>query len=798
MIRSYLQTAWKNFYKHKFYTAINVFGLALGISCTVILYLFISYHLSFDNYHPNAKNTYRIVTDLHLPDGSVEYEQGAPLILGQTLAEQMPGITNEAVLLNKRTFTVATQKNSHTAERFFYDNENVAFADGNWFKLFTYNFKAGNPNTALQQVNTAVITSALAQKYFNTDDVVGNTLRLDNKHIVTITGVLQDVPPNTDFQAQLFISLASVKGMYPDIDTPLHTYWGFISSKNNVFVSLAQGTSTNNVNQKIKALTKQALNADASVFQFHLQPLSDVHFNGRYSGTVSKPLLLILGLVGVALVLIACVNFVNMATAQSFTRAKEIGTRKVLGSSKKGIFWQFITETAYVVLAAAILALSVTWLLLPKLNNWLQLPLAINSEALFFLFLLLAVIVFASGFYPAVILSGFKPVNALKNVVSSSNPASRILRSMLIVGQNAVAQMLIVCTVIIALQVNFLKNADLGFNKDAVVMLPVPANSPANAVYLRSQLANSAAVKSVSLCYRAPASTSGKGGTIRYDNNPWEKFAVRSIIGDENYVKTFGLQLLAGKNLSGKDGAHEYLVNQQVLVKLSIKTPGAAIGHRLIAGDFNDEEGIIVGVVKDFKSHSLYTQVDPVLIVANPGYYEYAAVKMAGGADGNIINALKQTWQQVYPKNVFDYHFLDQQIASFYQKEEMISKLIQASTMVAILISCLGMTGLISLITVQRTKEVGIRKVLGASVVSIVGLLTRDFIKLVAIAVIISAPFAWWAMHDWLQGFAFRIDIKWWVFGLSAITALLVAFITVALQSVKAASSNPVKSIRNS
>jgi len=328
-------------------------------------------------------------------------------------------------------------------------------------------------------------------------------------------------------------------------------------------------------------------------------------------------------------------------------------------------------------------------------------------------------------------------------------------------------------------------------------MLPLPGGATAASAWLRGQLANFAGVKNVSLCDRAPVSTIGRGGTIRYDNKDWENFVVRSIVGDENYVKTFGLQLVAGRNLSGHDSSHEYLVNEQLLTRLHIKRPEDAIGRTLTAGDFNDQNGTIIGVVKNFNNQSLYAAVDPVLIASNHAYYEYAAVKIAGTADGGIINAIKQKWQQAYPQNVFAYQFLDERIAAFYQKEDMINKLIKASTIVAILISCLGMTGLISLITVQRTKEIGIRKVLGASVGSIVGLLTGDFLKLVAIAVVVSTPLAWWAMHNWLQGFAFRIGIGWWVFGLSALAALVLAFLTVSIQSIRAALGNPVESIRN-
>ena len=692
---------------------------------------------------------------------------------------------------------MAATQPGETKQNLFNETETVAFTDNNWFKLFTYNWISGNQNNPLTEPYTAVITADLAKKYFNTTDATGKTIRLDNKYNVTITGVLEDNPKNTDVQTKMFLSLASVKPMYPD----MKDFWtdiGFISSKNHVYVLLHNNQSLKAVDQRIPEITKKALEAYGGAYHFHLQSLADIHFDSRYSGTIAKPLLLILATIGLALILIACVNFINMATAQSLTRAKEIGTRKVLGGSQNGIFWQFITETAYVTLAAAIIAIAMTMLFLPQLNSWLQLPLAINKNLILFLVVLIVLVVFIAGFYPAVILSRFKPVNALKNIISNVNPSSKLSRGVLIVAQNVIAQVLIVCTLIITLQVKFLKNANLGFNKDAVLMLPVPDNDAAKLSFLHNELSAGPDVKSVTFCYRPPSSTTDKGGTIRFDNKPWEKFAVRSVIGDENYTKTFGLQLLAGRNITATDtNATAYVVNEQLLLKLGIKNPEQIIGHQLTDGDFSGKNGIIVGVVKDFHIHSLHDKIEPAVIASKSALYEYAAVKISGQHQSQTINTIQQKWLATFPQNVFEYHFLDEQLADFYRKDEMINKLIKTSSIIAIVISCLGMLGLISLITVQRTKEIGIRKVLGASVSNIVGLLTGSFLKLIMIAIIIGTPIAWWAMHNWLQSFAYRIEITWWVFGLAAVVALGIAFLTVSIQAIRAAISNPVKSIRN-
>ncbi len=791
MFKNYIKIAWRNFYKQKFYTGINIFGLALGIACTVILFLFISYHSSFDRYHANAKRIFRTVTDLHIPDGSIEYDQGSPYILGQYL-KNFPTVKNQTTLLNRRSFTVSVPQKKQDKQSLFYEPENVAFADNNWFKMFTYRWQSGNANTPLINPFTAVITSNLAKKYFNTDEVVGRTIRIENKYTFTITGVLKDNPTNTDFQQKLFLSLASVHTMFPD-PKEFFTDLDFISSKNFVFVQLNNGQAKDQVDKEIEQLQKKDFKV-YDALHFHLQPLADIHFNSRYGGKISKPLLLILAVIGLALILIACVNFINMATAQSLTRAKEIGTRKVLGSSRRAIFWQFIIETAFVAVTAGALALLLAILFLPTINQWLQLSLTINTQVVLFLIGLLIVIVFAAGFYPAIILSNFKPVDALKNKIGNSNSSSKISRNVLIIFQNVIAQSLIVCTVVIVLQVRFLKNVDLGFNKDAVIMVPIPAHDVNKLSFLRDELNNQTGIKSISFCYKPPTALTQKGGSIKYDGHEWEKFTVSSIIGDQDYIKTFGLKLLAGRNLYPTDTANAYIVNEQVLQKLNIKSPEMAIGHKLVAGDFGDQAGIIVGVVKNFNVQPLNAPLQPALIAQRREYYENAAIKISGNHQQQTINLIEQKWKKVYPQNAFEFHFLDEQLANFYQKEEMIGKLIIAGTVVAILISCLGLLGLISLMTVQRTKEIGIRKVLGATVTQITSLLSKDFLKLVLLAIVIASPLAYFTMQKWLQDFAYRITTSWWIFALSGILAIVISILTISFQAVKAALANPVKS----
>jgi putative ABC transport system permease protein len=491
-----------------------------------------------------------------------------------------------------------------------------------------------------------------------------------------------------------------------------------------------------------------------------------------------------------------------MATAQSFKRAKEIGTRKVLGSSPASIFIQFISETSYIVVFAALLSFVMVILAIPVLNNWLQTQLSFSLFTDYrlagFIVAVLTIIILAAGSYPALILSRFKPVNALKNQVGGQTQIAGFTRKGLIIVQNVIAQVLIISTILITMQVKYLKTADLGFNKNAVLMLPVPNNDRGKTDYLRNQLLADPAIKSVSFCYRAPSSTADKGGSIKFDTRDWEKFVGYTQIGDADYVKTFGIQLIAGRNIVEADTAREYLVNEMLVHKLGLKDPQQAIGRHFTAGDLSNNPGTIVGVVKDFHAKSLYTAIAPEYISTFRKGYQYVGVRIGSGNPSTVIDHIKKEWQAAFPDNVFEYRFLDQQIADFYQKEDLLNKLITSSAVIAIFISCLGLLGLISLLTMQRTKEIGIRKVLGASVANITGLLSVDFLKLVLVAVVVASPIGWLMMSKYLQNFAYRIDIELWVFVLAAFIALLIAFVTVSFKSIKTATANPIESLRGS
>lgn len=791
MIKTYVRIAYRNLRKHKFYLALNILGLSLGIAGGLVLFQFISYHLSFDRYHKNEAQLYRVVTDLHLPDGSVESEQGTPLGLTEALQNEIPRIKDQAVLLKAHSLTIGVQL------KLFTEHENIAFADKHWFNLFDYTWEKGNAATSLTEPNTAVITQQLATKYFGKQDPIGQIIRLDNKYTVTVTGVLKDYPANTDTKIDLFLSRPSFKIFYSDAEENMTRNWGAINKTTNSYIWLPDDVPGKRIEEAMDHIKKKYFAKDIeSVYHFHLQKLKEVHFDSRYGGVMDKTLLGTLTIVGLFLVIIACFNFINLATAQSTKRAKEIGTRKVLGSTPIAIFSQFMTETVCITLLATILSFIWIRLSLPLINDWLQIKLGFNllqDRSLFLCtILLLGFVILVSGFYPAIILSRFKPVDALKKQVSSVRTA--FYRKALIVIQNVVAQVLIVCTLIITLQIRHLKNTDIGFNKDAVLMVPLPDKS--ELPYLDHELRKNQEIKSVSFCLQAPSSDMNIGGSIKFDNKPWEDYIVRTIIADTAYLNTFQLKLLSGRNMQASDTVREFIVNETFLHKLGIKDPQQVIGHQLVAGGLQDHSRTIVGVVKDFNVHSLYTVIEPLLITTKRDSYQYAAIKLNVKDHIAAQQKIRKIWQAAYPENVFEYHYLDEQIDNFYHKEDLLNKLINTTAAIAIIISCLGLLGLISFFTTQRTKEIGIRKVLGANITTIVYLLSKDFLKLILLSIVIASPIAWYLMNQWLQDFAYRVNISWWIFVVAGFASILIALVTVSYQSLKAAFANPVDSLK--
>ncbi|WP_428654567.1 FtsX-like permease family protein [Runella sp.] len=797
MLKNYLKIALRNLRAKRVYTTLNIIGLSVGMASGLLIFLFINYHLSTDRHHRKFDRIYRAVVDLHLEDGSVEYYPEAPLPMAKAFRSDYSQVEQAAYLKMNRELTVSVRLPDQSSATRFLELNTTALVERELFDILDYQWLQGNSKTALQEPNTVAITQSLAKKYFGSLDPMGRTINLNNLTEAKITGVLADPPKTTNMDIQLFISIATLPRLMPDFNV---NDWGWLNSTDRVYFTLKNPLSAPQLEAALPALSKKHFGENASVFQFHVQRLADVHFDVRRVGgspTVRPSLLWSLGVIGLFLILIACINFINMATAQALSRGKEIGIRKTLGSTKRQVMFQFLLETALIVLAAAVLAFLFTLICIPVFNQWLpnDSPFQFNTQAIVFLLLLIGTVTLLAGGYPAFVLSGFSPWAALKGQLNKSGK-NLPLRKLLIVFQFGICQALLVGTLVVTHQVRYLHESDLGFTKDNVVVINLPDPSKTAFEAFRNDLRQSPSIKSVSAAYRPPAATVMNGGSFKFGGkSSWETFPIRERLADSDYLETYGLHLAAGRNISPGDTIREYLVNEALLKKLNIQDPQQILGRKMETY-LSPIALPIVGVVKDFHLRSFHEEIQPCFIATQSDRYKKVGVKIAGQGSKQTLQFIQQSWQKRYPNEVFMYEYLNDQLAKFYETETLVFQLSVVFAGIAILISCLGLYGLVLFTMTQRTKEIGIRKVLGASLASIIALLSTDFLQLVALAIFIASPLAWYAMNQWLQDFAYHIDVEWWMIALAATLATTIALTTVSFQSVKAALMNPVKSLK--
>lgn len=797
MLQNYFKIAWRNLTTQRSYTLLNILGLSVGMAGGLLIFLFVRYHLSTDRHHTKFDRIFRVVTDMHLDDGSVEYYPEAPLPMAQALRTDFSQVEQAAFLMMNRELTVTYRKNGKPVR--FLEHKGTAFVEPELFAILDYQWLRGNPKTALREPSSIVLTESWAKKYFGDADPMGQMLNLKPGIDAKVTGVLADPLKTTDTDISLFISIATLKKFSPDYN---QGDWGWLNSNYRLFCTLTSPEAAGSLEAAMPALGKKHLGDNAHVIQFHIQPLRESHFDVRRimgGATAIRPSLLwSLGLVGVFLVLTACINFVNLATAQALRRGKEVGIRKTLGSTRGQLVRQFLLETALIVLAATGLALLMAVLSLPVFNQWVSIGLSLHLDGLTlgFIALLVLIVILLAGGYPAVVLSGFSPWAALKGKLSAKSGGSYSVRQSLIVLQFVICQALIIGSLVVATQVRYIQNTDIGFRKDNVVVVTLPNPQKASRETFKNELLQYPEIKSVSASYRPPSALVMNGGSFKFgDKAEWEPFPLRERVADADYLKTYGMQLVAGRNISQSDTIQEYLVNEAFLRKMNIRDPKQILGRRM-QYYLSPVSLPIVGVVKDFHLRSLREEIAPCFIASHSEFFVRAGIRISGQNPQQTVQRIQQIWEKIYPDAVFEYEFLDEQLAQFYETENLIFRLVNTFAGIAILICGLGLYGLVSLVVVQRTKEIGIRKVLGASVAGIVALLSKDFLKLVVVAMVIASPIAGYVMSQWLQDFAYKISLAWWMFALAGGLAVLVALVTVSFQSIRAALANPVKSLR--
>jgi putative ABC transport system permease protein len=730
------------------------------------------------------------------------HASGTPAPMLATFKTTLPEFTPATHIYREEGGTFAIEPTSAKgAVKRFREEEPLLFVEPAFFELFDIETGGVNAKEAIKDLNTVLLTKSIAEKFFPGQNAVGKTMHMNNLITLKVTGIIPDAPTTTDLPYTMLVDYESSK----KINTFMNDSWNSSSSNQQIYFAAPEGASLKQAEDRLNEIAaKYRARAPGEKERYVFQSLSELHFDERYSTfsdrTVSKTVLWGLALIGMFLVLVASINFVNLATAQALRRAKEVGMRKVLGASKTQLMTQFLGETGLITLLAVLLSVVLAELLLPYLNQLLEVEIKLyvlqRPDVLLFLVLLLVAVTFFAGFYPALVLSGFQPISALKSKVATARTAGLSLRQVLVVLQFTICQALIICTIIVHNQMEYFRTAELGFDKEAIVTMPMPAGRASELMALRSELEAHPAIKSTTFALTPPSYNMDMKMSLRYDDfSIVRNFDVNVKVADEHYLKTFNIPLIAGRIYEKGDTLRDFVVNETFLKRVGETNAQNAIGKKIQING-GQTVGTIVGVIKDFHLASLREEIEPVLMGTFTRFYFFANAKIEAKNSKAALAHLQKVWSTAYPDDVFDYEFLDDTVAQFYEEEARQSYLFKVFSVIAILIGCLGLYGLVSFMVTQRTKEVGVRKVLGASSASIVGLFSKDFTKLVLVAFVIAAPVSYYFMEKWLQDFTYRIDISYWVFLAAGALTLLIALATVSVQALRAALANPVHALK--
>jgi ABC-type antimicrobial peptide transport system permease subunit len=812
MFKNYFITAFRNFWRNKVFSLINVIGLAIGISASLVIFLIVSYDFSFDKFQKDRDRIYRVTSNMHFPDQDFK-NSGVPLPLPEAVKREVPGIeTAAAFRLGGGDLNVAIQSNNNTKPAIFRKQPHIVYADNNYFKLISYQWLAGSPQTSLKEPFKVVLTESRAKTYFPSQDVtkdIGKIITYNDSIKATVSGIVKDLDEITDFTFNEFISYSTIEnsGLKDNIGWG---QWGSISSTSQFLIKLKPGIQPNVIAKKINDVRKRN-EKDAYLQTTHyLQPLSGIHFDEEFDNFSQRqahlPTLYGLLVVDAILLILGCINFINLTTAHSVQRAKEIGIRKTMGGSKHQLIIQFLSETFLLTVLATLLSLVIIPFLLKIFSDFIPPEIHINMIAqphvILFIIALIVVVTFFSGFYPSLILSGYKPVSVLKNQVGNSAKTRKSwLRKSLTITQFTIAQAFVIATLIVGKQINYSINKDLGFKKDGIVVIDLPWHKSIDVnkqKVLLQEISSIRQIQKAVLAGSTPATQNYSIMTMKFNDGKKDiETTVEVKYADSAYFSLYNMKLIAGKFLSPSDSVREYLINENFARFLGFKNPADAVG-KILGG--SGSSTMIVGVLKDFYARSMHDPIKPLVFTANSSDYSNLHVLLKPDVDGNTwetgIAKIKNAFKHIYPDEDFNYAFFDDSIAQFYKSEQDTSSLLTWATALAIFISCLGLLGLVIYTTNQRTKEIGVRKVLGASVAQIVTLISKDFIKLIIIAFVIAAPLAFFGMNKWLQNFAYKTNISWWVFALSGLSIIAVSLLTLSFQTIKAATANPVKSLR--
>lgn len=795
MIQNYLIIALRNLRKYRTFALLNILGLGLSIACCVLIFMLVRHHLTFDTFHKNIDRTAVIGTESRQEE--ITKDNNVPYPMSKALREEYAFLEKTA-MLSARDNSLITIALEGQAPVKFLEEASRAMVEPELFEIFDFPLVRGSLDD-FRQPQTALLTEKMARKYFgSTDAAINKSFKVNNFIDYRVVGVLRDFPQNTDLGSRSVFTSWST--MTSDSTNRMVKSWGGINGGTHCFVLFREGYSAANLEAAFPAFREKYFHPEVREWWYHALPMQAAHFDPDYGFGVNKKHIMALALIGLFLLITACVNFVNMATAQALNRAREVGVRKVMGSTRGQLFWQFMAETGVIVAFSMAIGLLLARTGLPFLNNLAGTDLQFNfgkDVALFgFLAVLMVAVAFLAGAYPGLALSGFRPAESLKSGSGASQQAGGFsLRRVLVGTQFAISQALIIAAVVVTAQLEFSQNADLGFHREGIVNVDLPSSDAAKKSALKKQLQQISGVEKVSLCFRPPASDGNWQTGVRLQGKAeYEPYPVNFKFIDEDFMETFSLKIIAGRNLQPSDTMREFLVNEELMKKLGFASPEEIIGKTL---DVDHRVFPIVGVVKDFHNRSFHEGIFPQVMASSSDNYDVAAVRLNMKNAVPTLAAVEKTWSNLFPEYVYESSFMDEQIARFYEQEAVILKLVRAFAGIAVFIGCLGLYGLAAFMVARKSKEIGIRKTLGASIAGILWLFGKEYFRLIVVAFVVAAPLAWWAMNGWLQSYAYRISLGAGIFALSLLATFGIATLTVGFQSTRAALMNPVKSLRS-
>ncbi|RIV43868.1 ABC transporter permease [Flagellimonas pelagia] len=814
MFFNHLKIAWRSIFKNKLFSFINVIGLSIGLCAAMVIGAIVYYDFSFDKFHPDQERIYRIVSVFKSKESEFS-NRGVAIPLMHTFQEGVAGVEVTAPFMNVGFAKVENKE----ADLNFRNVQNSILADDAYFQIFQYEWLAGDKQSALSAPAQVVLSQKKAETYFpNTQlaDVVGRTLIYNDSIAAKVTGVVADFKENTDFKFTEFMSLASSK-MFGQQDIATDDEWNSTSSGDQLFIKVKDLASIPAIQSRLDALAEEHKNNEPWAVDdqrlFQLQSLAEIHFGGKYGDypfnnsnhVASMSVLKSLAFVALFLLLLGCANFINLNSAQALTRAKEIGIRKTLGSSKKQVVRQFLGETFILTSMAALLSLLLAPMLLRQFVDFLpadmDLSVLYSFKGIFGILILIGLVSVLSGFYPAFVLSRFKPVSVLKGQFAKGDKGVR-LRKTLTVFQFVVAQVFIIATMLVAKQLYFVMNKDMGLKTDAVayVHLPWNDNSEVKKERLFNMVKEVKGLSNISWGNNPPASNSVSSTMLAYYKDGAEMHQETEMLwGDLNYLKTYNIPMLSGRERLN-DSIKEYVVNEAMAKALGFQNPSDVVGAMLKLDTMNIP---VVGLMKDFNQRSLRSNIRPLALTGNWRNQEYSnfrSIHFDLGSNSEqwpeSIKEVENAWASVYPDEEVEVRFMSEVVEGFYRKERSTVQLLKWATGLAILISCMGLLGLVVYTTERRVKEIGVRKVLGANLAQLNFLLCKEFLLLVGVAFVISVPISWYLIQEWIQSFAYKTSLSWWVFFASGMGMVLVALIVIGARTYRTANINPVESLR--